>query len=50
MTYTRNKKSKLQGGSMHEINDEYSDENVPNNNNLQGLHFRPTAFLLCKWK
>ena len=42
------KKNKLQGGSVHEIDEEFSDENL-HNNNLQGLHYSRTTFLLTKW-
>ena len=45
ITHTTKKKSKLKSVSMHEINDEYIDE-IIHNNNVHGLHYNPSAFII----
>ena len=45
LTHTTKMKSKLKSGSMHEINDEYIDE-IIHNNNVDGLHYNPSAFII----
>ena len=41
-------KNRLEGGGKIEIDDEYSDGTLIFNNNLWGLHYKPTALLLTE--